>query len=227
MKEKVRIKSFSKGLVLQLDDQASFDELLSETAAKFLESKTFFGKETVAITFSGRKLSPDEEFQMIDAIQFNCDLKIPCIVEKNEEQDKVFMKAIRQAEIRELMEVDLDQEIQVFRGSLRDGEELETPNNVVVFGDVQEGCSISSEKNVLVLGAIYGTARAGMPHDDGCMIAALEMAPEEISIGDFKYEPMKKINKWGKKKKEAAQAAKVQGDAIVFEELTKEHLKAF
>ena len=108
MKEKVRIKSFSKGLVLQLDDQASFDELLSETAAKFLESKTFFGKETVAITFSGRKLSPDEEFQMIDAIQFNCDLKIPCIVEKNDEQDKVFMKAIRQAEIREMIGKDHD-----------------------------------------------------------------------------------------------------------------------
>lgn len=227
MKEKVRIKSFSKGLVLQLDDQASFDELLSETASKFLEAKTFFGKETVAITFTGRKLSPDEEFQMIDAIQYNCDLRIPCIVEKNDAQDKVFMKAIRQAEIREMMEVDADQEIQVFRGSLRDGEELETPNNVVIFGDVQEGCSISSEKNVLVLGAIYGTARAGVPHNDRCIIAALEMTPEEISIGDFKYEPMKKTNKWGKKKKEAAQAAKVQGDTIVFEELTKEHLKAF
>lgn len=227
MKEKVRIKSFSKGLVLQMDEKASFDELLAETASKFLESKNFFGKETVAITFAGRKLTAVEEFQMIDAIQYNCDLKVLCIVEKDEAQDKIFMKAIRQAEIREMMEVDVDQEIQVFRGSLRDGEELETPNNVIILGDVQEGCTISSEKNVLILGALYGTARAGMPSDGKCMIAALEMAPEEITIGDFKYEPMKKNNKWGKRKKEAAQAARVQGDSIVMEELTKEHLKAF
>ncbi len=227
MKEKVRIKSFPKGLTLLLDDQAPFDDLLKEVAEKFREGKNFFGKETVALSFSGRKLSDEEELQLMDCIQYNCYLKILCIVEKNPEQEKLFMKILRLAEARMLFEVDVDQEVQVFRGSLQDGEELETPTDVIIFGDVAAGCSIVSEKNVLVLGSLYGKAAAGF-HGDGRkhMIAAMEMTPESLTIGDFKYEPPKR-SKWGKKKKEAFQVARIQEDAIVVEELTKEHLRDF
>ena len=67
MKDKVRIKSFSKGLTIQLDDQIPFDDLLKEVAAKFSEGRNFFGKETVALAFSGRKLT-DEEMRESGAI---------------------------------------------------------------------------------------------------------------------------------------------------------------
>ena len=227
MKDKVRIKSFSKGLKLILDDQIPFDDLLREVAAKFVEGKNFFGNETVALTFSGRKLSEEEEMQLMDVIQYNCYLKILCIVEKDEERDKFFMKIVRLAETRKLFEVDVDQEVQVFRGSLQDGEKLDTPTDVVIFGDVAAGCSITTEKSILVLGSLYGSAMAGKGAKAGKhIVAALEMAPEALAIGDFKYEPPKKT-KWGKKKKDVAYVAKIQDDAIVMEELTKEHLKAF
>ena len=228
MKERVRIKSFSKGLILQLDEKASFDELLSEVASKFSEGKHFFGKETVAISFAGRKLTDEEQIQILDCIQFNCYLKILCIVEKDEAREKLFMKTLRQAKIRELAETDLSQEIQVFHGSLKDGEELDTPNSIVIFGDVEPGCSVFSEKSILVLGSLYGSARAAVDGDaKSAIIAALEMAPQALAIGDFKYDPPGKKNKWGRKKKEEAQVARIQGDTIVMEELTKEHLKAF
>ena len=58
------------------------------------------------------------------------------------------------------------------------------------------------------------------------MVAAMEMAPEELCIGELKYEPPKK-SKWGLKKKDVPMVAKIQGDAIVLEEMTKEHLKDF
>ena len=227
MKEKVRIKSFSKGLTLILDDQMPFDDLVREVAAKFVEGKNFFGNETVALSFSGRKLTEEEEIRLMDVIEYNCYLKIRCIVEKDEDRDKMIMKMLRIAEIRKLFEVDAEQEVQVFRGSLQDGEEIDTPTDIVIFGDVENGCSIRSEKSILILGSLYGKAFAGMDPKNGknCVVAALEMAPEALAIGDFKYEPPKKT-KWGKKK-QFAQVASVREDAIVMEELTKEHLKAF
>ena len=227
MKEKVRIKSFTKGLKLILDDQVSFDDLIKEVAEKFATGKNFFGNETVALSFSGRKLTEEEEIRLMEVIEVNCYLKILCIVEKDEEKEKLFVKCLRIAEARKLFEIDADQEVQVFKGSLKDGEDVETPTDIVIFGDVEAGCSIVSEKSILVLGGLYGTAKAGKDSkDEKFVVAALEMAPKALSIGDFTYEAPKK-SKWGLKKKNVPMVARIQENSIVMEELTKEHLKAF
>lgn len=227
MKDKVRIKSFSKGLTIQLDDQIPFDDLLKEVAAKFSEGKNFFGKETVALAFSGRKLTDEEEFLLIDAIQYSCFLKILCVVEKDEEQDKLFVKAIKLAKMRQMIAMDLDQEIQIYHGSLQGDLELETPTSIVIFGDVEAGCSITSEKSIFVMGSLFGKAVAGKGTDGKkAVVVAMEMAPEAMAIGDFTYSPAKK-SKWGKKKKEKALMARVQEGAIVLEEYSKECLSAF
>ena len=213
MKEKIRIKSFSKGLTLLLDDQIPFDDLEKEVASKFAEGKNFFGNETVALSFSGRKLTEQEEIRLVDVIEVNCFLKISCIVEKDEAKDKFFLKTIQLAEIQRLYKTEVDKTV-VIRGNVSDGQKLEVPENVVIIGDVDPGCQVSSEKSILVLGTLYGSATAGKD------------SKEALTIGDFKYCPTKK-SKWGKKQKKNALVAKIQGDAIIMEEFTKEHLKAF
>lgn len=227
MKDKIRIKSFSNGLTIQLAEQCPFEELLNEVGVKFREGKSFFGNAAVAIAFRGRELSPDEEEQLLEAIESNCNLKIICMVSKDEEQDKLFGKALQHFERKKLAESDIGKEIQVFQGALKDGEDLETPNSIIILGDVCSGGSVSSEKNILVLGGLYGKAHAGRDsHSGNCCVAALEMTPDELFIGDFKYIPVKKA-KWGKKKKTSFLVARVQENSIVMEELTKESLLDF
>ncbi len=226
MKDKVRIKSFAKGLLLQLDPKVPFEEILSEIASKFSEGRAFFGKESVALSFAGRKLSDEEEFQLMEKIQENCDLRILCILEKDESRNKTFVKALKLTEIRRFHEIDMEEEVQIFRGSLKDGEELQTPCSIVIFGDVEWGCSITSEKNILVMGALNGIARAGAEKNRKAFVVAMEMAPQALAIGDFNFEPIKRT-KWGRKYKELPLVAKVRGDSIVMEAFTKEHLKDF
>lgn len=227
MKELVRIKSFPNGLIILLDEQASLERLLSETATKFKEGRAFFGRAAVAIKFSGRMLSEEEENLFLDCIESSCNLHVVCIVSKDEEQEKLFGRAIALMESMRLSETRIGNEIQIFRGSLEDGEELDTPNSIVILGDVEHGCSVTSEKSILVLGSLYGKASAGK--GDGkrnSIIAALEMASDDISIGDFKYIPPKK-SRWGKKQTEKALTARILENAIVMEKFTKEHLKDF
>ena len=225
MKDKVKIKSFSNGLTLQMDEQAAFEELLFEIKQKFKDGKAFFGDSAVAIAFRGRELSEKEEELIMEAIEENCNLKLVCIVSKDEAQERIFKQALQHMERKKLAEADLGREVQVFRGSLKGGEKLETPNSIIVLGDVESDCSVSSEKNILILGCLYGTALAGQGKDaEDCFVAALEMTPNELYIGDFKYNPGKKP-KWGRKKKDTLTVARIQENSILMEELTKETLK--
>lgn len=225
MKDKVKIKSFSNGLTLQMNEQAAFEDLLSEIKQKFKDGKAFFGNSAVAIAFQGRVLSDKEEELILEAIEGNCHLKVVCIVSKDETQERNFKLALQHMERNKLAEAELGKEVQVFRGSLKGGEKLETQNSIIVLGDVESGCSVSSEKNILILGSLYGTALAGQGTEAAdCFVAALEMTPDALFIGDFKYNPGKKP-KWGKKKKETLTVARVQENAILMEELTKETLK--
>lgn len=228
MKEMVRIKSFAKGLVLQMDDKIPFDELLSIVAEKFAESKNFFGKETVAISFHGRKLSDEEEIQLLECIEYNCYLKIRCIVEKDPAKERLFVKAMDLAEVRKLISTEMEQEVEVVRRSLTNGEELVTQSSVVIFGDVEAGCTVTSERNICVLGGLYGKAHAGFEsYLRTAIVAAVEMAPEELTIGRFRLEASEKKPKWGKKKEDEPKVARIYDGAIVLEPFSKEHFKKF
>ena len=93
---------------------------------------------------------------------------------------------------------------QFYRGSLKDGQILETEGDIVILGSVEEGAKIISTKDIIVLGRLAGNAYAGGDGRDHHFIAALEMTPQKLKIGDFKYKT-KESRLWaGKAPKGAA-----------------------
>ncbi len=81
MKNPVIIKSFPNGLSLYLDDGMGVDSLLDEIALKFRESAHFFKDASMAISFEGRKMTPEEERKVLDVISENSSLNIVCVIE--------------------------------------------------------------------------------------------------------------------------------------------------
>ncbi len=84
---------------------------------------------------------------------------------------------------------------QFYRGTLRRGQILETESSIIVLGDVNPGSSVIAAGDIVVLGSLRGNAYAGGNGRPGHYIAALEMAPQKIKIGDFKYIANEK-SKW-------------------------------
>ena len=58
-------------------------------------------------------------------------------------------------------------------------------------------------------------------------IVALEMEPERLKIGDFKYKTNAKQSKWGIHPKVQPKIAHLKNGKIVFDPLTKELLGSF
>ena len=113
---------------------------------------------------------------------------------------------------------------QFYKGTLKDREVLETENSIIILGDVYPGCAVISSKNIIVLGGLYGEAYAGGNGQENAYIVALEMEPERLKVGDFKYKANTKQTKWGIRPKVQPKIAYVKNNKIVMEALTKELL---
>ena len=223
MKEAVIIKSYQNGLMLFLNPDNTFEELLTELSAKFSESRNFFGKARMALSMEGKPLSDAEQMKVVETIRENSDLNIVCIVGKDDETEQKFIKTLEEVD-RHISNEDASG--QFYKGTLKNNQVLETENSIVIMGDVNPGSAVISAHNIIVLGGLYGEAYAGGNGEGGHYVVALEMSPESLKIGDFKYESSKP-SKWGIKPKIQPQIAYVKNDRVILESLTKELLGTF
>lgn len=217
MKEAVLLKGCPNGITVRIEEQVPFEQVLEELEQKFSGARAFWGKNVMALSLEGRKLDRQEEMAILYTIQENSDLKIPCILEREEKTQKLFIKALKETKKR-LTEVSGGQ---FYRGNLTNHETLEIQSSIIILGDVEKGCSVVAGKNIIVLGGLYGRAYAGGSGETDCYIAALEMAPESLMIGDFKYQnhlPGRKLLK----AKARPKIASVKGGKLVLDFLTKD-----
>lgn len=221
MKNPVIIKSFQNGLSIFLDDEMPFAQLLEEIAFKFRESAHFFKDASMVLSFEGRALSDLEERQIINTITANSSLNVLCIVGKDEETNQTFLRALQQLAYRQQV---MENAGQFYKGTLKDGQVLETENSLIVLGDVYPGARIVSHKDIVVLGGLFGQAYAGGGGGDGHFVVALEMSPEKLKIGDFKYKTSEKQAKWPIKPKIQPKIAYVVDGRVMMEPITKELL---
>ena len=221
MKQSVIIKSFPNGIVLHLSEADTFEEILQETAIRFRESRDFFKDAKMALSIKGRKLTEEEENTLLNIISENSDIHILCLVSDDEDTDRMFIKAISETDFSE--DGNGNSAGQFYKGTLKNGEVLETEYSIVILGDVYPGSAIISARDIIVLGGLYGEAYAGGNGSDGHYVAALEMSPEKLKIGDFKYHAKGK-SKWGIKPKVQPKIAYVKNKKIVMDSLTKELL---
>lgn len=221
MKNPVIIKSFPNGLSIYLNEEMPFEQLLKEIGLKFKESAHFFKNASMVLSFEGRRLSDQEERMIINTITANSDLNVMCIMGKNEETNKNYIKALQKLSYHQQV---MENAGQFYKGTLKDGQMLETENSIIVLGDVYPGSCVISSKDIIILGGLYGQAYAGGNGEDGHFVVALEMSPEKLKIGDFKYKTSEKQSKWSIKPKIQPKIAYVEDGRVKLEPITKELL---
>ena len=217
MKNSVVIKSYQNGISLHLSDEIPFDELLAEIALKFRESAGFFKNAKMALSFEGRELSDEEEKAVVETITANSDINIVCLVGKDNNTNQNYLKALQ------MFGTEDGNEGQFYRGTLKKGQVLETESSIVIIGDINPGATIISTHDIIILGGLYGEAYAGADGSEGHFVVALEMSPEKLTVGDFKYKAKDK-SKWSIKMKVQPKIAYAKDGEIIIEPITKELL---
>ena len=179
MKESVMIKSSPNGLTLTLDKSLSFEQLVQDTIAKFKENEAFFSGSKFAIEFKGKKLTEPQQQEMVAQITANTGIAIICIMSNDEKENEKFLRAVKAQEEQNSVNTG-----KFYKGTLRSGQILESESSIIILGDVNPGAKVVANGNIVVLGALRGTAYAGVSGNSDCFVAAVYMDPIQIRIAD-------------------------------------------
>ena len=176
MSNYVIIKGKNDRLVIALNPDVDFLDICDILKTKILEAKNFIGNSRMAIEFSGRTLTNDEENTLIGIITNNSNIVISYIFSKKE-------KSEQEIDLESLNPLIEEGRTHFFRGTLRSGAKIESDGNVVVLGDVNPSSIIKARGNVIVLGHLNGTVYAGLGGDDRAFIGAIYFNPIQLTIG--------------------------------------------
>lgn len=179
MNNSVMIKGNKYGIIVVLSPEVEFEELKTLLAEKLKESSKFFENAKMAISFEGRKLTNEEQRDILDIIGENTDMHIVCVMENDQEKEDNFHKTVEQ----KLLELS-NNTGQFYKGILRSGASLEFETSVIIIGDVNHGARVVSKGNIIVLGSLKGNAFAGATGNTNSFVVALDMSPTQIRIAD-------------------------------------------
>ena len=214
MSNHVIIKGKNDRLVIALNPDIDFLDICDILKTKILEAKNFIGNSRMAIEFSGRALTNEEENKLIGIITENSNIVISYIFSKRTDSEE-------EMDLENINPLIEEGKTHFFRGTLRSGSKIESDGNVVVLGDVNPSSIIKARGNVIVLGHLNGTVYAGLGGDDRAFIGAIYFNPIQLTIGmktitDIQDEILdsSRVNK-----KSRFKVAGIRNQEIVVEEL--------
>lgn len=167
----VVIKSNKQGLLIHLDGEASYGDLLLEIKEKFQEAAKFFKGAKLAVSFEGRHLTKEEEWEIVNLISSSAHIHIICIIDNDEKEEHHHESSDYQ-------------DGQFYRGTLRKRQVLESERSITILGDVEAGATVVSKGSVVVLGCANGFIHAGAAGNRHAFISALSMWTPKLKIAD-------------------------------------------
>ena len=100
------------------------------------------------------------------------------------------------------------------QGTVRSGEYLDSPGDLLILGDVNPGAIVSAEGNIIIWGRLLGIAHAGSKGNSQATISALQLSPVQLRIAS-------KVARGPKEKPQLglAEQAKIDSEKIIISPL--------
>ncbi|MEK3981067.1 septum site-determining protein MinC [Psychrobacillus sp. FSL K6-2836] len=157
-KQLIFIKGTKEGLVLRLDDQCSYAELLDELTKK-VSDEGFEGQAEVLLHLGYRYCNDEQTKEIISCVQQTEHLRVTKI----------------QSEVMTVEDCNrrlLENQSETYVGIVRSGQIITALGDLVVVGDVNPNGRVVAGGNIFVLGRLKGIAHAGSSGNKEAVIAA-------------------------------------------------------
>ncbi|WP_342462800.1 septum site-determining protein MinC [Ureibacillus sp. FSL K6-8385] len=169
-KQLVHMKGTKDGLVLRLDDQCAYQDLVEELERKVSEGG-IDGRVNVSLDLGYRYLLEQQKQELINIIEHPGKMVV----------SKVLSNVITVDENNAKMQGNL---CDTYVGIVRSGQVIQAPGDIIVIGDVNPNGKIEAGGNIFVMGKLKGIAHAGIGGDREAIVAASWFEPTHVYIAD-------------------------------------------
>jgi len=199
----IAIKGTRNGLLLTLEPETPFVELLHALAERLAEAPGFFRGAALALDTSHRTLQVSERTQLEDLLaQYH--MSVVSMEQVAAVQLEQVAAIQRESEIKPLSSMSMginSDNVQVqrdpresddtlfLRRTVRSGQAIHHSSNVVVLGDVNPGAEIVAGGDIIVWGVLRGMVHAGYPDNQQALVCSLHMAPVQLRIAHLLSRP--------------------------------------
>lgn len=203
----IAIKGTRNGLLLTLEPETPFGELLKALSARLAEAPGFFRGASLAIDTSRRTLGAGERTQL-EALLAHYHMSVIPLEQATALRQELQIQSyagsfaepgLPAAALQEMSEHEQAYPIQndqreahdtlFLRKTVRSGQAIHHHSNVVVLGDVNPGAEIVAGGDIVVWGVLRGLVHAGYPDNEQAIICSLVLAPVQLRIAHLLSRP--------------------------------------
>jgi len=167
-KQLVYIKGTKDGLVLRLDDQSAYAELVEELKRK-VSDEGIDGQAEVLLQLGNRYCSEEQTKELIASVHTSPHLRVSRV------QSDVIS-------VEESNRRILERQSETYVGIVRSGQVVRAEGDLVVVGDVNPNGKVIAGGNIFVLGRLKGIAHAGANGNKEAVIAASWLEATHLMI---------------------------------------------
>lgn len=175
--ERIQIRGNKDGInaIVDMEKFPTFNNFVDTIVSLLSERKGFYSNSILKITSNFKNIS-DEEIAFLKDKLFDTINIRDCVFDDisiaKKEETKGFA-GINEGKTK------------FIRQTIRGGQAVDFPGNIVIIGDINSGAEVSCGGNLIVLGSIKGIVKAGRGGNTDSIIAAFLMQPELMQICDI------------------------------------------
>lgn len=197
----IAIKGTRNGLLLTLEPETPFSELLRALADRLAEAPSFFRGASLSVDTSRRMLRVSERIQLENLLahyQMSVTPLEQLIAQRKENAVETFPSSDKAtptatgplSESGQTQRDARDSDNTLFiRRTVRSGQAIHHASNIIVLGDVNHGAEIVAGGDIIVWGVLRGMVHAGYPDNESACICALQLAPVQLRIAHLLSRP--------------------------------------
>jgi septum site-determining protein MinC len=197
----IAIKGTRNGLLLTLEPETPFSELLDALSQRLSEAPAFFRGASLALDTTRRELHMSERTQ-IEALLAHYQMSVNSLEQAPlaipDEREVISSSSIAvdpylatQITNEQVYQHDpRDSADTLFlRRTVRSGQAIQHPSDIVILGDVNPGAEIVAGGDILVWGVLRGMVHAGYPDKEHAIVCSLSLTPVQLRIAHLLSRP--------------------------------------
>ncbi len=193
----IAIKGTRNGLLLTLEPNTPFSELLTALSDRLAEAPGFFRGASLAVDTSRRSLRGSERTQL-ESLRAYYQMSVTpfeqMMAARREHDTGSLPDPSYPMDItgdREQIQQDLREsdDTLFLRRTVRSGQAIHYPSNIVILGDVNPGAEIVAGGDIIIWGVLRGMVHAGYPDNEKAIVCSLLLAPVQLRIARLLSRP--------------------------------------